>query len=62
MFVTKSARNQEHPQAFNVMFYTPEYFNKQNVGKQVKHYLGETILISMSQTDTISIKEIFDEN
>ena len=43
MFVTKTARK-VHPQAFNVMFYTPSYFESQNMGKQIKYYPGEEIV------------------
>ncbi|WP_194850244.1 M56 family metallopeptidase [Nonlabens antarcticus] len=37
MFVHKTGRK-IHPQAFNVMFSTPEYYEKMNKGKQVKYY------------------------
>ena len=43
MFVTKAARK-THPQAFNVMFYTPDYFESQNMDKQMKYYPGKEIV------------------
>lgn len=43
MFVTKTGRK-VHPQAFNVMFYTPDYFESQNMGKQIKYYPGKEMV------------------
>lgn len=43
MFITKTARK-VLPQAFNVMFYTPDYFESQNMGKQLKYYPGKQMV------------------
>jgi hypothetical protein len=43
MFVTKTGRK-VHPQAFNVMFYTSDYFEAKNMDKQMKFYPGKEIV------------------
>jgi hypothetical protein len=43
MFVHKTGRK-THPQAFNVSFYTPNYYESNNMGKQQKYYGGEQVV------------------
>lgn len=41
--VLKNARTKKHPQPFQFWFYTHPYFEKEQIGKEKKHYGGDLI-------------------